>query len=211
MEWLAGWIESYGLIVLFLAVALAVIGWPNGDDDILMWVGGAIADGHLHPAAAVMVLAGAVAGVTALYGVGRWGRVFLSGRQSQVADFREWFQERSAWILVIGLFFPWLRPVTALAAGLLSIEWPRFRMWGWGGTLFWAVVQMGLNALTAMAVKRMGADGLNTLFNWVVVAVSVVVVGGLAALFLFFAKGKRGEELGDAPSGKRARQEGDRK
>lgn len=211
MEWLAGWVESYGWWVLLLAMAGAVIAWPNGDDDIATWVGGAIADGALNPAAALMVFAGGLAGLTALYFAGRWARVFLSGRRSQVAEFREWFYEWSAWILMVGMFLAWLRPITAVAAGLFDIEWPRFRKWGWAGVIWWASFEMGTSALMSVMLRRMGPDGLNTIFNWVVVTVSVVVVGGLAALFLFFAKGKRGEEPGDAPSGKRARQKGDRK
>lgn len=210
MEWLAGWVESYGLVVLFLAVALAVIAWPNGDDEIVTWAGGAIADGFLHPAAVLVVFAGALAGATAWYWAGRWSRVFLSGRQSKVAEFREWFQEWSAWILVVGLFFPWLRPVVSAAAGLLDVEWRRFRMWGWAGTLCWAGFQMGTSALMSILMRRLGADALNTIFNWVVVGISVAVIGGLLLLFLFLAKRPRGVQTGDAPSGNGAREQGDR-
>jgi membrane protein DedA with SNARE-associated domain len=147
-----GWIGDYGVIVLFLMLAVGIIGLPIPDELIMTTVGACVSNGTF-PISLTMVyfsaLAGAISGITVSYYLGaKFGqklvakhgdKIFLS--QERVEYIQNFFDKWGGWVLPFGYFIPGVRHFTACVVGMSSrMSIWRFALFAYLGAAFWCAV-----------------------------------------------------------------------
>lgn len=183
----ASWLSEFGAPALFVLLALGVVGLPLPDEALLALAGVLIGRGRLHPvAAAVAAIAGAMAGITASYGLGRFAGLPLLlrfGRRlhlstAGVTRVKAWFERAGKWLLVGGYFIPGVRHVTALVAGASKLSVGTFMVYAYAGAALWASCFLTLGYVVGDRWRELAAD----LHRHLLIAglVVTVVAGGYA-------------------------------
>jgi membrane protein DedA with SNARE-associated domain len=146
MESVLQWISQYGYAALFACLMFGIAGLPIPDETILVFCGYLIATGRMQPALAFATgLAGAMAGITLSYWIGRtaghavverYGR-FLHVTPRDLDRVHSWFDRFGNWLLTIGYFIPGVRHFTALVAGISRLEMKTFAAFAYAGAAIW--------------------------------------------------------------------------
>ena len=124
-------IHNYGYMGLSGILVLGIVGLPLPDETLLTAVGYLVYRGHLSYFPALLAgILGASAGITVSYLMGRFfgrpvivhygKRIGLS--ESRLAAVETFFDRYGGASLLIGLFIPGVRHVTAIAAGLAKMN-----------------------------------------------------------------------------------------
>ncbi|HSP74557.1 MAG TPA: DedA family protein [Gaiellaceae bacterium] len=177
---------QYGLILLFVVVALESFGVPLPGETALVAGGVLAARGHLSIAAVIGVAAtAAIVGDNIGYWVGRTGgrklieRAPLAHRYADrvLPPAERFFERHGGKTVFIGRFVSILRFTAAWLAGISEMPWWRFFAWNAAGGIVWAL-GVGLLAFyggkaAADAISHYGAYGAGA----VVVAVVLGAVG----------------------------------
>lgn len=177
---------QYGLILLFVVVALESFGVPLPGETALVAGGVLAARGHLSIAAVIGVAAtAAIVGDNIGYWVGRTGGRKLIERAPLVHRYADrvlppaerFFERHGGKTVFIGRFVSILRFTAAWLAGISEMPWWRFFAWNAAGGIVWAL-GVGLLAFyggkaAADAISHYGAYGAGA----VVVAVVLGAVG----------------------------------
>jgi membrane protein DedA with SNARE-associated domain len=142
-------VREYGIVLVFLAVALQAMGPPVPGTTVLIAAAVYAATGGL-PIAGVIAggVLGVLVGTTAGYGIGRWGgeRLLLAlgyrMRQNpeRVQQLRRAFAAHGGVWLVVGRFFTGGRNVMGLLAGGSGMSLKRFLPISAAAALAWTVV-----------------------------------------------------------------------
>ncbi|MGZ4354464.1 MAG: DedA family protein [Gaiellaceae bacterium] len=179
-------LEQYGLILLFVVVALESFGVPLPGETALV-AGGVLAErGHLSITAVVVVAAaGAIVGDNGGSWVGRTGGRKLLERAPLLHRYvdrvlppaERFFERHGGKTVFIGRFVSILRFTAAWLAGISRMPWWRFFAWNAAGGIVWAT-GVGLLAFyagkaAADAISHYGAYGAGA----VVLAVLLGAVG----------------------------------
>ena len=178
-------IQTYGLAVLFLLVALESGGLPLPGETALIAASILASQGHFDIAAVIVVAAAAaILGDNGGYWVGRIGGRALLLRWERVARFAErvlppserFFARHGGKTVFIARFVTVLRVTAAWMAGISRMPWWRFFAWNASGGIVWAtlvgLVAFYLGRAAADAVGRYGLIG-----GGVAIVVVVVVIG----------------------------------
>jgi membrane protein DedA with SNARE-associated domain len=178
-------VEHYGLLLVFVAVALQAFGLPLPGTTALVAAAVYAAAGHGLPISGVILAGalGALAGTTAGFAVGRWGgeglllRVGARFRQGpeRVQQLRHGFATHGAAWLFLSRFVTGLRNVAGLVAGASGMELRRFLPISAAAAVAWATI-------SALEYYWFGHALLGA-STWVRV---VLVVAGLAWLVVSF-------------------------
>ena len=183
-------IRDYGLIVVFLAIALETSGLPLPGETALVVAGVAASQGHYEIwQVLVVATAAAIIGDNVGYWLGRWlGRGFLQ-RYAIVRRFSDrvlppmerFFQRHGGKAIFLARWFSGFRIAGAWVAGFARMTWWQFFIWNALGGIAWAVT-VGLVAYYAGhaagdAIGRYGVIGG--------VAIGVVVVLVLGAVHVW--------------------------
>jgi membrane protein DedA with SNARE-associated domain len=179
-------IETYGLALLFLLVALESSGIPLPGETSLVTAAILAAQGHYSLVAVIAVAAAAaIAGDNAGYWIGRKGGRALLPRVPLVGMYFEralppserFFRRHGAKTVFLGRFVAVLRVTAAWLAGISRMPWWRFLVWNASGGICWAM----LVGLVAYYLGRTAADAIG----------HYGLLGGLGAIgagvLLFFA------------------------
>jgi membrane protein DedA with SNARE-associated domain len=178
-------IDTYGLWLLFILVALESSGIPLPGETALVTAGVLAAGGHLDiGAVSAVAAAAAIVGDNIGYAVGRnWGRRILTRwawleRYSHrvLPPSERFFRRHGAKTVFIARFLPVLRFTAAWMAGVSRMPWWRFLIFNAAGGIAWATT-IGLVAYyagkaAADAISRYGLYG----------AAAVVGIGALVVL-----------------------------
>lgn len=173
----------YGLILLFVVVALESFGVPLPGETALVAGGVLAARGHLSIAAVVAVAAtAAIVGDNIGYWVGRTGgRKLLEGAplvnryaERVLPPAERFFERHGGKTVFIGRFVSILRFTAAWLAGISQMPWWRFFAWNAAGGIVWAL-GVGLLAFyggkaAADAISHYGAYGAAAVVGTVVLA-----------------------------------------
>jgi membrane protein DedA with SNARE-associated domain len=173
---MSGFLEDYGLLILFLIIALQAAGIPGPPGKTALVVAAILAaDGRfaVRDVIVVAAVAGIVGGYTG-YLVGRTGgrrlleRPFLAERfRRPFALAARFFAQHGEKAVFLARFVPGLKVVSALAAGSFGMRWWTFALWhalgaiafavGFGLVAYWAgegtiglVERFGFFALAAL-------------------------------------------------------------
>jgi membrane protein DedA with SNARE-associated domain len=150
------WITQYGYAAIFVLLVLGIVGLPVPDETLLTFTGYLIYKGHLSPPLAfISALTGSASGITVSYTLGRvFGMALIHrfGKYLHVTPERldrahAWFERIGHWALTLGYFIPGVRHLTAYAAGISSLEPPRFALFAYTGSLLWVSTFLSLGYL----------------------------------------------------------------
>ena len=150
------WITQYGYGAIFVLLVFGIVGLPVPDETLLTFTGYLIYKGHLSPPLAfISALTGSASGITVSYTLGRvFGMALIHrfGKYLHVTPERldrahAWFERIGHWALTLGYFIPGVRHLTAYAAGISSLEPPRFALFAYTGSLLWVSTFLSLGYL----------------------------------------------------------------
>ena len=178
---------SYGLILLFAAVAVESAGIPVPGETAL--IAAAIlatpSQGHYSIVSVIVVAAaGAIVGDNIGYWLGRKGGRALLERWEPIAKYtarvlppsERFFEKHGAKTVFFGRFIAVLRVTSAWLAGISHMPWWRFLIWNAAGGIIWAT---GVSLL-AYQFGKAAADAVS---QYGLYAVAVIVVLVVIAFF----------------------------
>jgi membrane protein DedA with SNARE-associated domain len=184
-------VHDYGLVVLFLLIAMESAGIPLPGETALVAAGVFASHGDMDIVAVIVVAAvAAIVGDNVGYWAGRLGGRKLLRRwrwlEHHAARVLPWserfFMRHGAKTIFFGRFFAILRVTAAWLAGVSEMHWWRFFLYNALGGICWAVL-VGLVAYfaghaAADAISRYGLYG----------GVAIVVVLAVGAIVYRFVK-----------------------
>jgi membrane-associated protein len=145
----AAWTATYGLEILFAAVALESVGVPIPGESSLIAASVLASRGDLHMSAVVAVAAtAAIVGDNVGYVLGRWGGRRLLDRWGPLRRFgarvlpktERFFARYGGAAVFLGRFITGIRVAAAWMAGMSGMPWWRFLLWNALGAIVWATV-----------------------------------------------------------------------
>lgn len=182
---LLSFVSDYGYIGLFLALVLGIVGLPLPDELLMMFSGFLVSKGELRFVTTVLVaLSGSMIGMTLSYFIGfrfglpvlqKYGRkIHLTPEKFEKAE--HWFHRFGKLTVTFGYFFPGIRHVTALFAGISQWSYGTFLLYALPGGLIWVFtfIPLGIHLqedwrIVAEVVRK---------FTWGI----VIVVAALALI-----------------------------
>jgi membrane protein DedA with SNARE-associated domain len=180
---------SYGLILLFAAVAVESAGVPvPGETALITAAFLATPSQHHYSIVSVIVVAsaGAIVGDNIGYWLGRAGGRKLLERWGPLKRYAEralppaerFFAKHGAKAVFFGRFIAFLRVTAAWLAGISRMTWWRFLLWNAAGGILWAT---GVSLL-AYEFGKAAADAVSRYGLYAVAAIVVVGVAGFIGL-----------------------------
>jgi membrane protein DedA with SNARE-associated domain len=180
---------SYGLILLFAAVAVESAGIPVPGETALI-AAAILATPSQHHYSIVSVIAvgaaGAIVGDNVGYWLGRKGGRALIERWEPIARYtarvlppaERFFEKHGPKAVFFGRFIAFLRVTSAWLAGISHMSWWRFLIWNAAGGILWAT---GVSLL-AYQFGKSAADAFGQYGLYGVAAIVVVVLIGFFVL-----------------------------
>jgi membrane protein DedA with SNARE-associated domain len=193
-----GFVRDYGLIIVFLTIALETSGLPLPGETALVAAAVLASQGHFSIVTVIVVAAvAAIIGDNVGYWLGRkLGRGFLQ-RYEVVRRFSErvlppaerFFQRHGGKSIFLARWFSGFRIAGAWIAGFAHMSWWRFFVWNALGGIAWALSV----SLVAYYAGHAAADAIGRygLIGGAAIAAVIVVVG----LALHFWRRRVVEEL----------------
>ena len=174
---------SYGLILLFAAVAVESAGIPVPGETALI-AAAFLATPKQHQYSLVAVIAVAASGAIVGDNVGYWlgrkgGRALLErwGPAKRYADkalppAERFFKKHGAKTVFFGRFVALLRVTSAWLAGISHMPWWRFLLWNAAGGILWA-------AGVSLLAYQFGKAAADAVSRYGLYAVAAIVVAGV--------------------------------
>jgi membrane protein DedA with SNARE-associated domain len=183
-------VQDYGLVLLFVLVAMESAGVPLPGETALITAGVLAARGDMDIVEVIVVAAAAaIIGDNFGYWIGRLGGRRLLQRweplerhASRVLPWSErFFKRHGAKTVFFGRFFAVLRVTAAWLAGISRMHWWQFFFWNAAGGICWAV----LVGLVSYFLGRAAAEAINRYGLIAGVAiVALLVLGALVFRFI---------------------------
>ena len=188
------WIYAVLFIVIFVETGLIIMPFLPGDS--LLFVAGAIAavGGMSLETLVITLTLAAILGDALNYFIGRaiGSRVFSwkSSRFFNKESFDKtylFFERYGPITIVVGRFLPLIRTFAPFVAGVVSMQYRRFLIYNVFGAVLWVA---GLTTLGYLLGNQVWVKE-----NFAAVALAMIVVPGIAALWLVFRKRHQGREI----------------
>jgi membrane protein DedA with SNARE-associated domain len=180
-------VEDYGLVLLFLLIAMESAGIPLPGETALVAAGVLASHGRFDIAAVVAVAAAAaIIGDNVGYWIGRIGGrklltrwAWLEMHAARVLPWSErFFQRHGAKTIFLGRFIAVLRVTAAWLAGVSKMHWWTFFLWNAAGGICWAalvgLIAYYLGQAAADAVNRYGLIGGAVVVGLVLIGAVIV-------------------------------------
>jgi membrane protein DedA with SNARE-associated domain len=182
-HWINHLVETYGLGLLFIVIALESAGLPLPGETSLIFAGVWAAKGHLAIEEVIAVAAlAAIVGDNVGYWLGRFGGRAVLDRWGPLRRFaarvlppaERFFAKHGAKTVFLARFLAGLRVTAAWMAGISHMPWWRFLVWNAAGGIAWAIA-VGLVAYyfghaAADAIARYGLVGAGVVVGAAVLA-----------------------------------------
>lgn len=147
------WIHQYGIVAIFVLLALGIIALPIPEEPLLVLLGALIAQGTLTliPAFCAAFL-GACTGISVSYWLGlnvgtylmqRFGK-YVGITQGRIQIAHRWFERTGKWTLTIAYFVPGLRHLGGYIAGTVTLPYRVFAIFAYCGAFLWVCIFMSL-------------------------------------------------------------------
>jgi membrane protein DedA with SNARE-associated domain len=191
-------VHDYGLVLLFLLVAIESAGIPLPGETALVAAGVLASRGDMNIVAVIVVATvAAIVGDNIGYWVGRLGgrkllqrSPWLERHASRVLPWSErFFRRHGAKTIFFGRFFAILRVTAAWLAGVSGMHWWRFFLYNALGGVCWAV----LVGLVAYYAGHAAADAIARYGLYGGIGIVVLLVVG-AIVYRFFRRRMLGAE-----------------
>jgi membrane protein DedA with SNARE-associated domain len=178
---------TYGLALLFVAVAIESAGIPIPGETALITAAFLASQGHYGIVWVVVVAAaGAIVGDNIGYWIGRTGGRQLLERWGPVARYarkalppaEKFFERHGPKTVFIGRFIAVLRVTAAWLAGISRMHWWKFAIWNAAGGIAWAT----LVGLIAYYVGKSAADAISRYGLYAAGGLAVLAVLGVVAM-----------------------------
>jgi membrane protein DedA with SNARE-associated domain len=178
-------LESYGLVVLFLVIMFESSGLPLPGETVLITAAVLASQGHFDIVAVIVLAAvAAIIGDNIGYWLGRKGGRRLLLRWGFVARHAErglpyaerFFAKHGGKTVFFARFVAVLRVFGAWVAGMTKMDWRRFLLWNAAGGICWALAY-------GLAAYFFGKAAVELVVRWgtigFVVLIVVVIAGAL--------------------------------
>jgi membrane protein DedA with SNARE-associated domain len=184
-------VQDYGLVLLFVLVAMESAGVPLPGETALIAAGVLAARGDMDIVAVIVVAAAAaIIGDNVGYWIGRLGGRRLLERweplerhASRVLPWSErFFKRHGPKTIFLSRFFAVLRVTAAWLAGISRMHWWQFFFWNAAGGICWAV----LVGLVSYYVGQAAAEAINR--YGLIAGVAIVALLVLGALIFRFIR-----------------------
>jgi membrane protein DedA with SNARE-associated domain len=184
-------VQDYGLVLLFVLIAMESAGVPLPGETALIAAGVLAARGDMDIVEVIVVAAAAaIIGDNVGYWIGRLGGRRLLERweplerhASRVLPWSErFFKRHGPKTIFLSRFFAVLRVTAAWLAGISRMHWWQFFFWNAAGGICWAV----LVGLVSYYLGRAAADAINR--YGLIAGVAIVVLLVLGALIFRFIR-----------------------
>jgi membrane protein DedA with SNARE-associated domain len=182
------WISAHGYWGIFFLLMLGIFGLPIPDEPLLVLSGYLISRGKLHPAGVFLAsFCGSAVGISVSYLLGRqlglrvishYGNL-VGLSQEKLDRVHSWFRGMGHWVLVFGYFMPGVRHITALVAGISSLELAPFILFAYSGALLWVSTFLSVGYFFADDWDRIS----EAIHDNLIVALCIVAAAGLAYVF----------------------------
>lgn len=138
---------QHGSIVLFLLLALGIVGLPIPDETLLVTAGALIAKGKLLVLPTIIAAyGGSMMGISISFSIGLTAGSFVVKKYGswfgitpkRIALAHRWFQKIGIWTLLIGYFVPGVRHLTGYVAGTLETNYAKFALFAYTGAIIWS-------------------------------------------------------------------------
>jgi membrane protein DedA with SNARE-associated domain len=178
---------SYGLVMLFVLIALESAGVPLPGETALIAAAILAERGHYSIVAVIAVAAAAaIIGDNLGYWIGRTGGRKLLEKWGPLRRYSEkalppgerFFKKHGGKTVFIGRFVAVLRVTAAWLAGITHMSWWRFFLWNASGGIVWAT---GVSLL-AYYFGKAAADAVATYGVYAFVGIAVLAVIGFIGL-----------------------------
>lgn len=147
------WLLNHGSVALFILLALGIVALPIPEETLLLFSGVLISKGtfFLIPTVSAAYL-GSIVGITGSYLIGSTGGFYVIKKygwcvglgEEKMVKVHEWFERYGRWVLVIGYFVPGVRHFTGIFAGVSTMEYRYFALYGYLGALLWVSTFLSL-------------------------------------------------------------------
>jgi membrane protein DedA with SNARE-associated domain len=184
-------VQDYGLVLLFVLVAMESAGVPLPGETALIAAGVLAARGDMDIVEVIVVAAAAaIIGDNVGYWIGRLGGRRLLERweplerhASRVLPWSErFFKRHGPKTIFLSRFFAVLRVTAAWLAGISRMHWWQFFFWNAAGGICWAI----LVGLVSYYVGRAAAEAINR--YGLIAGVAIVALLVLGALIFRFIR-----------------------
>ncbi|BCJ88346.1 DedA family protein [Effusibacillus dendaii] len=177
---------DYGYIGLFAALILGIVGLPLPDELLMLFAGFMVSKGELRFVPTVLVaLSGSMIGISLSYFIGyRFGfpllekygrRIHLTPEKLEKAE--RWFSRFGKFTVTFGYFFPGIRHITSLSAGISKWSYGTLFLYAFPGALIWVFtfIPLGIHLQEDWRIVA----GIVRKFTWgiVIVVVALAMVG----------------------------------
>jgi membrane-associated protein len=195
----SGFLDDYGLVVLFLIIALqasGMAGLPGKTSLVVAAILAAQGRFEIWQVIAVAAVAGILGGYSG-YAIGRFGAQralgapFVKRRLDRpLAKAERFFAQHGGKSVFFARFLPGLKVVAGVAAGAFGMRWARFALWHALGAIAFALV-FGLTAFWA------GEAAIELVERWGFVALAPLLLLAVVAWFGFrvYRRGRPGLSL----------------
>ncbi|MAZ39132.1 MAG: alkaline phosphatase [Legionellales bacterium] len=153
LVYLVDWISIHGAYVLFVFLALGIIGLPIPDETLLIIAGTLINQQVLSlPITILCVLLGTMTGITISFYIGKLINIsvlhMLMRKFNLNTKYWEhmiaWYQKFGKWSLTFGYFIPGVRHFSGIFSGLMALSYLQFAIFAYFGALLWSSVFLSL-------------------------------------------------------------------
>jgi membrane protein DedA with SNARE-associated domain len=205
-EWITSTVRTLGYAGVALLTFLENLFPPIPSELVIPLAGFVAAEGDLALWGVIAAgTAGAVAGATAWYGLGRrvgeerlraWADrhgkwLTLDGEAIDRAQ--EWFRRHGGAAVFIGRLVPGVRTFVSLPAGFAQMSLGRFLLYSTGGTILWTAA-LAYAGVVLQANFRAVSDYLNAATNVVLIALAVMLARRYMRCFRTKASAKAAKE-----------------
>jgi membrane protein DedA with SNARE-associated domain len=155
--------NHYGYLVLFVALTLELIAFPNPGETLMTYCGFLVFQGKLNWIISIIVAtSGVISGITISYFIGRaLGYNFIKKYGPYVHLSQEKWDKTSKWLekygnglLVVAYFIPGIRHITGYFSGASKIPYKKFAIYAYTGALIWTGTFISLGKILGLNWNR---------------------------------------------------------
>ena len=182
-------LEHWGLLALFVALVLGIVGLPIPDETLMVFCGYLIRKGTLQAVPTwFTAFAGSICGITLSYVIGRtlgmsvvtrYGK-YIHLTPERLEKVMKWFDRIGHWALFIGYYIAGVRHFSAIIAGTSGLSWPKFAVYSYTGGALWVTTFLSIGWFVGEKWEVMAEQVHHNL-----ITVSIVVLS-IAAVYLLY-------------------------